>query len=131
MSSPPFYQISSNAPPACYWDIFNRNDITITVDSSGNTYTNPYSETFYYMSYGQQRGYRASQELFRTIYAYNSNAYYNAQSSSRVPKYYTYNSYKEMQDYKIGSALIRQVYPEYFTYIAGVPMKYGRIPFPV
>jgi hypothetical protein len=129
----PYYQISSNAPPGCYWSVFNRSDREIVLDSENNMFVNKYSQPMEYLSCQQKQAYLRCQSTFIHIYSFNSNAYYKSLTTSPyvAPRYHIYDGYKEKKRYDTGLALVRQVYPEYFSYMPDVPMRYGNIPFPV
>jgi hypothetical protein len=91
------------------------------------------------LSQGQLREYEAQLALFRKVYEYNYNTYitYISQppGSTAGPRYYSFATYKELNNYKAGLQLVNRLYP--FTImgnaqdsLTGVPLRWI-VPFPM
>jgi hypothetical protein len=91
------------------------------------------------MSQGQIREYEAQLALFRKVYEYNYNAYLTYKSqpagSTAGPRYYTFATYKELNNYKAGLQLVNRLYPfdvmgNAQDFLTGVPLRWI-VPFPL
>jgi hypothetical protein len=91
------------------------------------------------LSQGQLREYEAQLALFRKVYEYNYNTYITYISlppgSTAGPRYYSFATYKELNNYKAGLQLVNRLYP--FTvmgnaqdFLTGVPLRWI-VPFPM
>lgn len=89
------------------------------------------------MNQSQLLTYQQQLQLFRKVYAYNSNAYitYVSNPTAKGPIYYTFQTYKELTNYKAGLQLVNRLYP--FDAMAaaydlnnGVPLRWI-VPFPM
>ena len=49
--------------------------------------------------------------LFRTVYAYNMNAYLASQVSGAAPIYYRFRSYKEKSNFRAAVGVVNKLYP--------------------
>ena len=87
----------------------------------------------------QAQQYDAQLALFRKVYDYNYNAYlaYLSQpaGSSGGPRYYTFATYQELNNYKAGLQLANRLYPfnlmsNAYNQITGVPLRWI-VPFPL
>jgi len=94
--------------------------MTSTLSTQGyNTLNVPLAPIVTNLSQHQARIYEDQMTLFRTVYAYNSNAYLNYVSSVNhvstgitpvSPVYYRFQTYKEMMNYKASVPLINKMY---------------------
>jgi hypothetical protein len=91
------------------------------------------------LSQGQAREYDAQLALFRKVYEYNYNAYLTYKSqpagSTAGPRYYTFATYKELNNYKAGLQLVNRLYPfdvmgNAQDFLTGVPLRWI-VPFPL
>ena len=62
------------------------------------------------LSQNQSLQYSQQLQLFRKVYAFNSNAYVTARTTSSVPIYYSFASYKELAQYKASLGLVNKLY---------------------
>ena len=72
--------------------------------------------------------------LFQRVYTFNSNAYMNTVNTLQTPIYYSFSSYKELNEYKSAVGLVNKLYP--FDIMANATDQYGNqlgwvIPFPI
>jgi hypothetical protein len=63
------------------------------------------------MSQNQCMRYTEQLNLFRKVYAYNSNAYVNYVTTGSNPVYYRFQTYKERNDFRASVALVNKIYP--------------------
>jgi len=63
------------------------------------------------MSQNQSMKYTDQLNLFRQVYAYNSNAYMNSLTSGTSPVYYRFQSYEDQHKYKSALGLVNKLYP--------------------
>ena len=63
------------------------------------------------LSQYQLMKYTEQLNLFRQVYAYNSNAYVNYVTNGATPVYYRFQTYKEQNDFKSSVALVNKLYP--------------------
>lgn len=90
------------------------------------------------MNQSQMVTYQQQIQLFRKVYEYNSNAYITYVSNpgtAKGPIYYTFQTYKEMTNYKAGLQLINRIYPfdimaSAYDLNTGVPLRWI-VPFPM
>lgn len=87
----------------------------------------------------QAQQYGAQLALFRRVYEHNYNAYvaYISQppGSSSGPRYFTFATYKELNNYKAGLQLANRLYPfdimaNAYDQLTGVPLRWV-VPFPM
>lgn len=85
----------------------------------------------------QAQQYSAQLALFRKVYEYNYNAYINYVNNpnSPGPIYYTFNTYKDLNNYKAGLQLANRLYPfnlmsNAYDQLTGVPLRWV-VPFPM
>lgn len=86
------------------------------------------------LSQQQSRQYTQQVELFRRVYAYNSNAYVNYVDNGVAPIYYRFQTYQELTQFKSAVSLVNKLYP--FNAMAYGTNEYGStlgwvIPFPL
>ena len=78
----------------------------------------------------QKREYTAQLELFRRIYAYNSNAYVNyICGNTPAPIYYTYKTQSERTQMRSAQALVNKLYN--FNAMAQASTINWQVPFPI
>jgi hypothetical protein len=90
------------------------------------------------MNQSQLLTYQQQLQLFRKVYEYNSNAYITYLSNpgtARGPIYYTFNTYKELNNYKAALKLVNRLYPfdqmaDAYDILNGVPLNWI-VPFPM
>lgn len=86
------------------------------------------------LSQHQAQIYNDQLTLFRTVYAFNSNAYLNYVSSGKTPVYYRFQTYAELMNFKSSVPLINKMYP--FDAMANGKNEVGStlgwvVPFPL
>jgi hypothetical protein len=90
------------------------------------------------MNQSQLLTYQQQLQLFKKVYEYNSNAYITYLSNpgtARGPIYYTFNTYKELNNYKAALKLANRLYPfdqmaDAYNIQTGVPLNWI-VPFPM
>ena len=83
-----------------------------TLSTKGyNTEKVPLAPIVTNLSQHQARIYEDQMTLFRTVYAFNSNAYLNYVNNGTTPVYYRFQTYKEMNNFKSSIPLINKMYP--------------------
>jgi len=90
------------------------------------------------MNQSQLLTYQEQLQLFRKVYTHNSNAYITYLSNpgtAKGPIYYTFQTYKEMTNYKAGLQLVNRLYPfdamaNAYDLIESVPLRWI-VPFPM
>lgn len=89
--------------------------LSITYSSIFSSFYNPQSvplaATVTTLSQYQALKYNTQIHLFHKVYATNSNAYINYIANGQNPRYYTFLTYKEKNDYNAGIQLINKLYP--------------------
>ena len=141
MSIPSTFPSTSSIPPPCFYDIrgmanwLNQNPtykqyfinypdrfpMLYSTISTSISYTGTYSNynvqnvplelNVKTMSQSQLMKYTDQLNLFRKVYAYNSNAYVNYVTSGTTPTYYRFQSYKDHNDFKSSVGLVNKLYP--------------------
>jgi hypothetical protein len=86
------------------------------------------------LSISQAQTYQQQMNLFRKVYAYNSNAYLTSITTQKQQPYYYFQSYKEYHEYKSSVALANKLYR--FDIIKNTQNEAGStlgwmIPFPL
>lgn len=81
------------------------------------------------LSQGQAFLYNRQLELFRKVYAHNSNAYVNYVCYGESPVYYTFKTYNEKNEYSSAVSLVNKLYP--FKAMADAPTLNWQVPFPI
>lgn len=86
------------------------------------------------LSQSQSMLYTQQIELFKKVYAFNSNAYINSVATDTAPVYYSFKTYQEMMQFKSSVSLINKMYPfdamANATNETGVKMQWV-VPFPL
>lgn len=90
------------------------------------------------MDQSQLLTYQQQLQLFRKVYEHNSNAYLTYVSNpgtAKGPIYYTFQNYKEMNNYKAGLQLVNRLYPfdqmaNAYDFTSGNPLRWI-VPFPM
>jgi hypothetical protein len=86
--------------------------MTSTLSTQGyNTQNVPLAPHVTNLSQHQARIYEDQMTLFRTVYAFNSNAYLNYVNNGTTPVYYRFQTYKDMNNFKASVPLINKMYP--------------------
>jgi len=159
MSIPSTFPSSNSIPPPCFYNeqglanwlnqnptykqyFINRpNDfpylypITSTLSTKGYTPEKvPLQSNVTTLSQNQSMKYTDQINLFRKVYAYNSNAYVKYVSTGSSPLYYRFQNYQEYNNYKSSVSLVNKLYP--FTAMAQGTNMYGStlgwiVPFPL
>ena len=139
MSIPSTFPSTNSIPPPCFYDIrglanwLNKNPTYKqyftnypnqfpTLYSNTNAiaylgYTNynvqnvPLPPNITHMSQTQMMRYTEQLNLFKQVYAYNSNAYVNYVTNGTTPVYYRFQSYKEQNNFKASVLLVNKLYP--------------------
>ncbi len=62
------------------------------------------------LSMQQGKKYNDQLSLFRKVYNYNSNAYFDSQINGTTPIYYNFLTYTELNDYKSSVGLVNKLY---------------------
>lgn len=85
----------------------------------------------------QAQQYAAQLNLFKKVYDYNYNQYINYVNNpnSAGPIYYTFNTYKDLNNYKAGLQLANRLYPfdimaNAYDQLTGIPLRWI-VPFPM
>ncbi len=124
--------------------LYNQSTINNLISTS-----NPSTSSIYYnynienvplfsnvttLSQYQSRQYTEQLELFRRVYAHNSNAYVNYIDTGKAPIYYSFRTYQELTQFKSSVALVNKLYPfnamAYGTNENNVTLGWN-IPFPL
>ena len=85
---------------------------TSTTSSFGyNPETVPLAPFITNLSCQQALQYDNQLNLFKKVYAYNSNAYMNYYNNGIAPIYYRFQTYQEYTQYKASVQLINKIYP--------------------
>lgn len=150
MSTIPAFPSTNSIPPAPFYNIqglpnwLNLNpsykqyfvgvysdiyEVNSTLSSIGYDPVNvPLCSDVTILSQYQAQQYNQQLNLFRRVYAYNSNAYVNyIDSITPSPIYYTFATYQEQTQYRSATALVNKLYP-----FQAMAQKVGWItPFPV
>ena len=137
MSIPSTFPSTYSIPPACFYNIrglsdwLNKNptykqyfvnypdqfptlySLTNTnIGYGGYTVENvPLPSIVTTMSQTQLMTYTDQLNLFRTVYAYNSNAYVNYVTNGATPVYYRFQTYNEHNNFKSAVSLVNKMYP--------------------
>jgi hypothetical protein len=84
------------------------------------------------LSSDQVLKYGGEMEIYRRVYAHNSNAYVSASTmgwpnipNAPAPIYYKFQTYHQYNSFKSGAAIINKLYPHH------VMVNYWQIPFPI
>ena len=160
MSQPlPIFPSTNSIPPACFYNIQglstwlnqypsykqyfinnpnmfpNLYSMTSSLSSIGYTTENvPLSPLVTTLSQTQLRLYTNQLQTFRKVYEFNSNAYVNSLATLGSPIYYSFESYKELSQYKASLGLVNKLYS--FNVMANGKNDNGNtlswiIPFPL
>ena len=128
----------SDTPQFPYLTVFADNIYPEAADTYDLT-TVPLPPFLTNLSQFQAQQYAVQLELFRRVYEYNYNQYINYISqppgSTVGPNYYTFQNYKELNNYKAGLQLANRLYPfslmaNAYDQLTGVPLRWI-IPFPM
>lgn len=139
MSFPSTFPSTNSIPPPCFYDIrglanwlnnnptykqyfirypnvfpvfySSRNLLEYIGYSDFNIENVPLASNITTMSQFQLMKYTDQLNLFRKVYAYNSNAYVNYITNGTTPAYYRFQTYKEHNEYKSSVALVNKLYP--------------------
>ena len=108
--------------------LISNNLITSTLSSLHYNVNNvPLAPNVVTLSQSQSLLYNQQLQLFRKVYAHNSNAYVNYICSNTPPIYYTFKSYNEKNQYTSSVSLVNKLYP--FKAMAEGPN--WQVPFPI
>jgi len=139
MSIPSTFPSTNSIPPPCFYDIrglanwLNKNptykqyfinypnqfptlySTTNLIAYDGYTKYNienvPLDLNVKTMSQTQLMTYTNQLNLFRQVYAFNSNAYVNYVTNGTPPAYYRFQTYKERNEFKSAVSLVNKLYP--------------------
>jgi len=156
MPTPPVFPSTGSIPPACFYNqqglagFLNQNpsykqffaatrafDYLYPLSVSPCTFSSigydpstvPLCSNVQTLSQYQALQYNQQLRLFQTVYAVNSNAYVNYQTTGANPVYYNYITYTERNNMKSAIALVNKLYP--FDAMAQASTLNWQIPFPL
>jgi hypothetical protein len=139
MSIPSTFPSTNSIPPPSFYDIrglanwlnnnptykqyfINSSDVFPTLFSTTNLlqYTGysgyniqkvPLQSNVTSLSQLQLMRYTEQLNLFRQVYAYNSNAYVDYVTNGTTPVYYRFQTYKEKHEFNASVSLVNKLYP--------------------